>query len=165
MKFDEGLAIELFKLPIELTRGDLPEPPDAARPAPTTTPLASLNLLRGRALGLPCGADVARALGEEPLNEQQLFPDYMDVPLEGVKDALVDATPLWYYILREAALMNPDPPDGSPRLPRDSASAASAARSSPRSSSDCSRATRSPTCAPSRSGGLGCPPARLARSR
>jgi hypothetical protein len=103
MKFDERLVEALHRLPIELTLGELPEPPGAAQPAPATTSLALLNLYRGRALGLPCGQDVARALGEEPLTDEQLFPHEMPEALGEALDALKDATPLWYYILREAA--------------------------------------------------------------
>jgi len=54
-------------------------------------PLALLDLLRGKALGLPSGEAVARAMGT------------------GVPDAelgLVAPTPLWYYLLREAEVVN-----------------------------------------------------------
>ncbi len=114
MKFDERLAEPLHRLPIDLTLGELPEPGGAAQPAPATTSLALLNLYRARALGLPCGQDVARALGEEPLTEQQLFPDRMPEALGEALDALKDATPLWYYILREAALEESEVPKSAP---------------------------------------------------
>jgi hypothetical protein len=58
---------------------------DAAR-----RPLALLDLLRGRALGLPSGEAVATAMGT------------------GVPDAGLDLTaptPLWYYLLREAEVV------------------------------------------------------------
>jgi hypothetical protein len=58
---------------------------DAAR-----RPLALLDLLRGRALGLPSGEAVATAMGT------------------GVADAgleLTAPTPLWYYLLREAEVV------------------------------------------------------------
>jgi hypothetical protein len=105
LKIDEHLAAPLHALPAAFAR-ELP--PDEARAAepPQTTDLARLNLLRGRALKLPAGPDVARAVGAEPLTRDQLFPP----PAEGgvvlpddVKDTLTAATPLWYYLLREAS--------------------------------------------------------------
>lgn len=52
--------------------------------------LALRNLLRGAALGLPSGEDVAHALGEIPLDPVLLTP------------ATPGRSPLWFYILREA---------------------------------------------------------------
>lgn len=53
--------------------------------------LAMRNLLRGQALGLPSGQDVAKAMKIEPLSGAEL-----DAP---------EPTPLWFYILKEAELM------------------------------------------------------------
>jgi hypothetical protein len=69
---------------------------------PDGVALARLNLHRGRALGLPSGQDVVHALGLDP-------PDGIDLPFEGVQDravlaALERETPLWYYVLQEAAV-------------------------------------------------------------
>ena len=61
--------------------------------------LARLNLQRGRALGLPSGAAVARAMHVEPLDEEQLLLDRL--PRE-VRRELLRAPPLWYYVLCEA---------------------------------------------------------------
>ena len=60
------------------------------------------NLLRGLALGLPWGEDVADALGEKRLEPRVLrartHSELLDAePFEG-------KTPLWYYILEEAKL-------------------------------------------------------------
>jgi len=53
--------------------------------------LALLDLLRGRALGLPSGQAVAEAMGTS-------LPDYqLDLPGE---------TPLWYWLLREAEVLH-----------------------------------------------------------
>jgi hypothetical protein len=57
---------------------------------PTRRPLALLDLLRGKALGLPSGQAVAAATGT------------------GVSDTqlgLTTKTPLWYYLLREAEVV------------------------------------------------------------
>jgi len=101
MRIDEHLSQPLHRLPVAFAR----ELPADEAPA-TTTSLARLNLRRGHALGLPAGADVARAAGVEPLSPQQLFPaPPAGVQLAGddVRQALLDATPLWYYLMREAA--------------------------------------------------------------
>jgi len=117
MRMDEYLSRPLFELPVRFTGGQVP--PGARRDVgvPATDELARLNLSRGLTFGLPAGADVARALGHEPLTPEQLFPsptfeqDVMghvpgvELPDE-TKSAIVEATPLWYYILREAAVYN-----------------------------------------------------------
>lgn len=61
--------------------------------------LARRNLQRGRMMGLPSGQAVARALCEPVLNANQLG---------GSSDPIVGEVPLWYYILREAELTQPD---------------------------------------------------------
>jgi hypothetical protein len=61
--------------------------------------LARLNLRRGRALGLPSGSAVARAMHVEPLDEQQLLLDRLSAD---VRKELLRAPPLWYYVLCEA---------------------------------------------------------------
>jgi hypothetical protein len=86
-KIDTKLSSPLFQLPQGL---------DVKRHA-----LAQLNLRRGRALGLPSGQAVAGALGETPLTAAELGLDAIDLPDSG-KAALQAATPLWYYVLREA---------------------------------------------------------------
>jgi hypothetical protein len=60
--------------------------------------LAERNLLRGLRLGLPSGQSVARAMGIEPLTDEQL--ELGDL----TRDAgdLREHAPLWYYILKEA---------------------------------------------------------------
>jgi hypothetical protein len=73
-------------------------PPDGAS-------LADLNLRRGRALGLPAGADVARAMDVTPLSDAQLRSQLPPLGDATVADALVRATPLWFYILTEAHVM------------------------------------------------------------
>ena len=57
--------------------------------------LAARNLLRGRALGLPTGERVARAMGLEPI----LIPELGSTRFDGLFNG---RAPLWYYILREA---------------------------------------------------------------
>ena len=63
--------------------------------------LPRLNLLRGRALGLPAGSAVARAMGVTPLADDQLLP--VDMSPKAVREAVLEAPPLWYYVLCEAA--------------------------------------------------------------
>jgi heme peroxidase len=86
-RIDTRLSEPLFKLPSGL---------DSGRHA-----LAQLNLRRGRALGLPSGQDVAGAMGVAALAGADLGLDGIDLPAAG-KTRLKAATPLWYYVLREA---------------------------------------------------------------
>jgi hypothetical protein len=83
---DTQLSLPLFTLPSTVV-------------APTTkaiTALAQRNLLRGKRLGLPCGQDVATAMGITPLTNEQLG---LKQPGWGGK------APLWYYVLKEAELL------------------------------------------------------------
>lgn len=57
--------------------------------------LAVRDLLRGPATGLPSGEAVAREIGEAPLAPGETGLAVLDWSGE---------TPLWYYILREAAV-------------------------------------------------------------
>jgi hypothetical protein len=72
--------------------------------------LALRNLLRGRAMGLPSGQDVARAMGIEPLDDELLKVgkattaeeyDKLDT-LKAIDPAFKGKAPLWYYVLAEA---------------------------------------------------------------
>jgi hypothetical protein len=90
----------------------LPElKPDIAQTAARS--LATRNPLRGRALDLSSGQDVARAMGIDPLTNEELFEDVefdgdllkvVEVTAGDVRKDLRDRAPLWFYILREAAL-------------------------------------------------------------
>lgn len=75
-KIDTKLVAALF---------DLPGFPD------DRSGLALRNLLRGQALGLPSGQDVARLMGEQVLSGAEL--------------GAPEPTPLWFYILKEAELL------------------------------------------------------------
>ena len=87
-KIDTSIAAPLFKLP------GLP----GNRPS-----LPLLNLKRGRALGLPSGQDIAAAIGAAPLSTAQLGLSKIELAPEA-RAQLEAATPLWYYVLREAAV-------------------------------------------------------------
>jgi hypothetical protein len=71
-------------------------PPDGAA-------LVSLNLSRGQALGLPAGRDVAHAIGETPLDNDALLEPLRPHIGKARREALLQSTPLWYYVLCEAA--------------------------------------------------------------
>ena len=74
--------------------------------------LAIRNLWRGNAMGLPSGQDVARAMGETPLADDELLvgkaqlDDNDKVDAVSIKSiaggAFNGKAPLWYYILAEA---------------------------------------------------------------
>ncbi|MBA2313187.1 MAG: peroxidase [Actinobacteria bacterium] len=59
--------------------------------------LAERNLLRGRALKLPSGQRVSRAMGIEPLSDDQLA-------LTAISDEFLGSAPLWFYVLKEAEI-------------------------------------------------------------
>jgi Animal haem peroxidase len=99
-KIDTQLAPPLFDMINQITKDDeaLPEAIQNILKR-----LAVRNLLRGYHLALPTGQAVASALGVTPLTEEQLQRGNSDA----VNDALTDgdflqATPLWFYILKEA---------------------------------------------------------------
>jgi hypothetical protein len=83
------------KLVASLTHAliDLPEQIVGHTEVPEHHSLASRDLQRGTALDLPSGEAVARAMGVEPLSEEEcgLCPK-----------GWVGETPLWYYVLKEA---------------------------------------------------------------
>lgn len=88
-KIDTTLSTALFRLPGSVV----------ANPDPKTNPasLAQRNLLRHLTFALPSGQRVARAMGEDVLSKA----DLADLKPHG----LDDRTPLWFYILREAAVI------------------------------------------------------------
>jgi len=71
--------------------------------------LATRNLRRGLALGLPSGQGAAQAFGIAPLTAVQLTsglpPDEVTL-LNSNGGTLLNKTPLWYYVLREAAVIS-----------------------------------------------------------
>lgn len=64
--------------------------------------LAHLNLMRGVRMGLPSGQDVARAMGLEPLTPAEIGQG--PAGAAATEHGLAEATPLWFYILQEAAV-------------------------------------------------------------
>jgi hypothetical protein len=83
-RIDGRLPASLIALPEEVT-GEVEHPADRS--------LAARDLERGVATALPSGEAIARALGVEPL-------DADEVGLDGWEGE----TPLWFYVLREAAV-------------------------------------------------------------
>jgi hypothetical protein len=71
--------------------------------------LAQRNLRRGLALGLPSGQGVAKFFGVPPLTAAQLqqgLPADEIAVLNASGGLLLKKAPLWYYILREAAVLH-----------------------------------------------------------
>ena len=78
--------------------------------------LAALDLYRGRRFGLPTGQDVAKKIGEKPLDAARIVDLIMSKEIKGVSAneaeeikerlcaAFAEKTPLWFYILAEAEL-------------------------------------------------------------
>ena len=70
--------------------------------------LASRNLRRGLAMGLPSGQGAASKLGITPLTAAQLtsgLPPAEVALLNSNGGILLTKTPLWYYVLREGAVL------------------------------------------------------------
>jgi hypothetical protein len=70
--------------------------------------LATRNLRRGLALGLPSGQGMANAFGIAPMTAAQLtsgLPAAEVTVLNSSGALLLKKTPLWYYVLREAAVL------------------------------------------------------------
>jgi hypothetical protein len=71
--------------------------------------LATRNLRRGLALGLPSGQGMAKAFGITPMTTAELtqgLPAAEVNVLESSGGLLLKKTPLWYYVLREAAVLS-----------------------------------------------------------
>ena len=92
-KIDTKIAHDLFTLPFR---------PDD----PVLTNLAQSNLFRGFNLSVPTGQAVCDALGVNPLHPVNDILAGEDAAIAAVvKDAYFHRrTPLWYYVLREAAV-------------------------------------------------------------
>lgn len=70
--------------------------------------LAERNLLRGLALGMPSGQAMAKSFGITPLTAAEILtglPTSQADALQAGSGALLKRTPLWYYVLREAAVL------------------------------------------------------------
>jgi hypothetical protein len=70
--------------------------------------LATRNLRRSLALGLPSGQGMANAFGIAPMSAAQLIsglPPTEVTVLNASGGLLKTKTPLWYYVLREAAVL------------------------------------------------------------
>ena len=65
--------------------------------------LAFRNLKRGVQVELPCGQDVARAIGVEPLGADEIA-NAGDDGAAAMAGGMHHRSPLWYYILKEARL-------------------------------------------------------------
>jgi hypothetical protein len=71
--------------------------------------LAARNLRRGLAMGLPSGQGAAHYLGITPLTAAELtsgLPQEEVALLNSRGGILLSKTPLWYYVLREATVVN-----------------------------------------------------------
>jgi hypothetical protein len=65
--------------------------------------LTARNLLRGYQLSIPTGQSVAAALGVPPLSATELQQGNGDELNAALTDGgFLEATPLWYYILKES---------------------------------------------------------------
>jgi len=120
-KIDTSLVNPLGFLPEFSKPPQAPNPPltvqqlqsktaDPKNPDVDPANLAKRNLLRGLAMGLPSGQDVALAMGLDPIDDKNLrvgkavLSDVDKNPTLASLDPdhFTDNAPLWYYILAEA---------------------------------------------------------------
>ena len=93
-KIDTKLARGLFQLPLGNRSGD-----------PVLGHLARSNLIRGFNLSVPTGQAVADAFGVVPLTAAEMIGGESAAITDALQAHYFDhRTPLWYYILREAAV-------------------------------------------------------------
>ncbi|MBD3883561.1 peroxidase [Phormidium tenue FACHB-886] len=94
-RFDTKLVEPLFELP---DIQGVPEKGDGAR-------LAVRNLLRGYLLRMPTGQAVARAIGQTPLTRAEIEAAAASAQQSKIlrESGFIERTPLWYYVLVEAA--------------------------------------------------------------
>jgi hypothetical protein len=87
-RIDTKISTPLFNLPLQaIVTGDLP------------TALAQRNLLRHLTWQLPSGQAIARKMGAPVLSRKDL------AELRSIHPSFDVSTPLWYYILKEAEIM------------------------------------------------------------
>ncbi|GAB3678168.1 peroxidase family protein [Salinisphaera aquimarina] len=93
-KIDSKISRGLFTLPVGGRATD-----------PVLRHLARSNLLRGYSLSLPTGQAICDAFGILPLSTADIKDGESPEMVEMLEDTYFDhRTPLWYYILREAAV-------------------------------------------------------------
>ena len=105
---DPRLPQPSYKIDAQLSHplGELPDSTAKAEPIgqnlaeELAKDLAVRNLIRGKYMGLPAGQDIARAMGIEPLTDDELFAGIELDP--EVREDLKGRAPLWYYVLKEA---------------------------------------------------------------
>lgn len=91
-KIDTKIAHDLFTLPFR---------PDD----PVLTNLAESNLFRGFSLSIPTGQAVCDAMGVDPLTPSEILGGEDPAIAAAIAGAYFHhRTPLWYYVLREAAV-------------------------------------------------------------
>jgi len=83
-----------------------PVPIDTGRsPRPPLVSLPAMTLLRGQRSGLPSGQSVADALGEARLSDAELVEGQgKDLRDHFTTRGFIKDTPLWFYVLQEAAV-------------------------------------------------------------
>ena len=105
-KSSGGIVQSSYKTDASITNSLslLPLPVSSAGPAD----LGLRNLLRSSQLGLPSGQDVARAMGIQPLRDDQILVgkatgDAVDaVAINTISPAFIGKAPLWVYVLAES---------------------------------------------------------------
>lgn len=103
----EFSVVNMHKAAPPITDAAQLQPPPKRNEIPN---LALRNLLRGRAMGLPSGQDVALCMGLEPMDDSEMkvgkatsADEFAELPtLASLHSSFIGNAPLWYYVLAEA---------------------------------------------------------------
>jgi len=100
-EIDTLIPSAFYELPLEFVIQLTNESPERLRDRDRGRSLTEITLLRGSGIGIPSGQEACRLSGVEPLAADQLAhtPQLKNFLY---RNGLVESTPLFYYILREA---------------------------------------------------------------
>lgn len=109
-RIDTSIASGLFQLPVTQIRAFSLPPSSKSLFAADPPELPIRTLLRGARMGLPSGQDVARAVcllqpGIRVLKSKEIAAGPHEDILTDPKYRFHEQTPLWYYILKEAEVL------------------------------------------------------------
>ncbi len=106
--FKTGVSTKVFNLALKIDSALAPGLASLPGFANIMAELASRNLLRGLAFGLPSGQGMAQMFGVPAMTPAQLTQGLpaAEAQFLAANPVLLAKTPLWYYCLREAAVLS-----------------------------------------------------------
>ncbi|HZE56488.1 MAG TPA: peroxidase family protein [Chthoniobacterales bacterium] len=112
-EIDTLIAKGLYEIPLGFVLFLTGTPARLAFAAKGNATLTEITLRRGAGIGIPSGQEACRLAGVDALSADQLaFGDDLTVFLR--RNGLLESTPLFYYILREAEVAGRASPGGRP---------------------------------------------------